>query len=86
MWLLVVAGSNGVLVGEDTSWPELLIELASSMLVIGPYLLVGSIVVATIAGLRGGRTRFVAVIAGIILLSPLIYFGVGAASYAIANH
>jgi hypothetical protein len=84
LWTFVAGAASGALGdNSDLYWPEPFEGLLDLSFVLLPILLVVAIVLDIVAGVGGGRTRLVAIIGGVLLLSPLLVWGVLEAVIAI---
>lgn len=84
LWILWAAAATGdISDNSDLLWPEPWVSIAGVFMLIGIFGLLPAIVVAIVAGVRGGRSRRVALIGGFILVSPAVWLGVSIALSAI---
>ncbi|HEX4443294.1 MAG TPA: hypothetical protein VHZ81_06955 [Galbitalea sp.] len=74
LWTLFAAAATGdISDNSDLLWPEPWVSIAGVFMLIGIFGLIPVIVLAIIAGVRGGRSRVLAMIAGFLLLTPLVF-------------
>jgi hypothetical protein len=73
LWTLFAAAASGdISDNPDLMWPEPWVSIAGVFMIIGIFGLLPAILLAIVAGIRGGRSRLLAMIGGFVLLTPLI--------------
>jgi hypothetical protein len=86
LWTFWAGAATGdISDNPDLLWPEPWVSIAGVLMVIGIFGIVPVIVLAIVAGLRGGRSRLVAMISGFLLLTPLLYLVVSSIISALVN-
>jgi hypothetical protein len=86
LWIFVAAVASGdISDNPELLWPEPWVTIAGLMILIGIFGGIPVIVLAIIAGLRGGGSRLLGMIAGFLLLTPLVYLVVSSIISSIAT-
>lgn len=74
LWTFWAAAATGdISDNSDLLWPEPWVSIAGVFMIIGIFGLIPAIIIAIIAGVRGGGSRRVAMIGGFLLLTPLVW-------------
>lgn len=87
LWVSVyAAASGGISDSSASAWPDpwygLVVDFVFEVALIG---IVTAIVLDIVAGLRGGRSRLVALIGGFVLLSPAVFVALALVVSELAN-